>query len=113
MMASLFKRLKQAFNWNDITDKKIIWFGDLNFRVSPQIETNEQFIKIIEEILELNGKKIDSKKIKAPLKQSFNIESYIQNDELKKLLEGNYKKESLKLHRKANKDLENLKSILL
>jgi hypothetical protein len=98
MMSSLFNRLKKEFKWNDIKDKKIIWFGDLNFRVSPQIQTKEQFMKIIEENLELNNKNLElnNKNLEANLKDSFNIDSYIQNDELKKLLEGNYTKETLK-----------------
>ncbi len=103
MMESLFKRLKNELKWSNITNKKIIWFGDLNFRVSPQIQTNDEFYKFIQENIELSGKNIElsakklkSKNLKAKLNNSFNIESYIQNDELKKLLEGNYKKENLK-----------------
>jgi hypothetical protein len=98
MMESLFKRLKKEFKWDDIQNKKIIWFGDLNFRVSPNQEKDENIIDIINEIMETGGTKVSKLpfKLKLPLNDSFNIEKYIQNDELKKLLEGKYKNANLR-----------------
>lgn len=98
VMEKLFQKLKKEFKWDDIQNKKIIWFGDLNFSVSPKEEKDEKFLDLINEIMETGGSKLTKipDGLKLPLNDSFNIEKYIQNDELKKLLEGKYKNETLK-----------------
>ena len=93
MMENLFEKMKKSFNIDDIKNKKIIWFGDLNFRVSPKIQTLDGIMNMVEQYIEPTGKELNKKirNLKIHLKEnSLNIKEYLKNDELTKLLKGEY-----------------------
>lgn len=107
MLQTLFVDLNKKFQaksrlFNIDTDH-MIWFGDLNFRVSPPDNDYQTIIGIINSNMKYGTIKkdltetefiafVETMKIQTELQDSFNVNNYIKNDELlENVLDGKHR----------------------